>query len=159
MTLDRHLNLEFDQAVCTTLCDAYLNLTPYAEVPATLQKLNHLGLPLAILSNGSVLSIDTVVRNSGLKKNFANLISVEQVGIFKPDPRVYALACQEMGLSPKQILFVSSNAWDVAGARHFGFTVCWVNRRNNTFEQLGATPHFIVSGLDELPELISTAQD
>jgi len=155
----RYLNLELDQAVCARLCDAYLNLTPYPEVPATLQQLNGLGLPLAILSNGSVFSIDSVVKNSGLQKHFAHLISVERVGVFKPDPRVYALASQALGLLPQQILFVSSNAWDASGARHFGFTVCWVNRHNNTFEELGAAPHAIVNGLDGLPELISAAKE
>src|SRR5690606_34427297 len=154
----RYLNLELDQAVCARLCDAYLNLTPYPEVPATLQRLNNLGLPLAILSNGSVFSIDSVVKNSGLQTHFANLLSVEPVVVFKPDPRVYTLACEALGLSSHQILFVSSNSWDAAGARHFGFKVCWVNRRNNAFDELGATPHVIVSGLDELPALIGTAQ-
>src|SRR5690606_1462368 len=110
------------------------SLAPYPEVPATLQQLNDLGLPLAILSNGSVFSIDRVVSNSGLQRHFANLISVERVGVFKPDPRVYTLAVQALGVSPQQTLFVSSNAWDAAGARHFGFKVCWVNRSNNTFE-------------------------
>jgi 2-haloacid dehalogenase len=155
----RHLNLELDQETCTTLCDAYLNLAPYPEVPATLQQLNDMGLPLAILSNGSAFSIDSVVRNSGLQKHFAQLLSVEPAGVFKPDPRVYTLACQAFGLTPPQILFVSSNPWDAAGARHFSFKVCWVNRRIVTFDELGVAPHAVVSGVDELPGLISTAQD
>lgn len=153
-----HLKLKLDQATCAALCDAYLNLSPYPEVPATLQQLNNLGLPLAILSNGSVFSIDNVVKNSGLQTHFTNLLSVEPVGVFKPHPQVYMLACEALGLSPHQILFVSSNAWDATGARHFGFKVCWVNRRNNTFEELGATPHVTVNGLDELPTLIGAAQ-
>src|SRR3546814_19993512 len=121
----RRVNLDLDEATCTTLCNAYLNLSPYPEVPAALQQLNDLGLPLAILSNGSVFSIGSVVKHSGLQKHFAHLLSVERVGVFKPDPRVYTLACQALGLAPHQILFVSSNDWDAAGARHFGFTVCW----------------------------------
>lgn len=154
----QRLGFELDDATCTKLCDAYLHLSPYSEVPAALQKLNNLGLPLAILSNGSVFSINSVVRNSRLQNHFANLLSVEPVGVFKPDSRVYTLACEALGLSPQQILFVSSNSWDAAGARHFGFKVCWVNRHNNIFEQLGATPHITVCGLDELPALIGTAQ-
>ncbi|HWL28789.1 MAG TPA: haloacid dehalogenase type II [Burkholderiaceae bacterium] len=154
----RHLNLELDPDACTALCDAYLKLAPYPEVPATLQQLNDMGIPLAILSNGSVFSIDNVVRNSGLQKHFAELLSVEPAGVFKPDPRVYTLACEALGLSPQQILFVSSNAWDAAGARHFGFKVCWVNRRNNTFDELGVVPHAVVGGVDELLKLISAAQ-
>jgi len=150
----RHLGLELDQTTCATLCEAYLGLEPYPEVPDTLRQLNALNLPLAILSNGSVFSIDRVVNHSGLQKHFAHLISVESAGIFKPHHRVYELACQTLGLSAQQILFVSSNAWDAAGARHFGFNVCWVNRRNTTFEELGAVPHAVVRGLDEIPALI-----
>lgn len=153
-----HLKLDLDETACAMLCNAYLDLSPHPEVPAALQRLKNMGLPLAVLSNGSVFSIDKVVRNAGLREHFSNLISVEQVGAFKPDPRVYTLACQELGLSPHQILFVSSNAWDVAGAGHFGFTVCWVNRRNSPLEELDATPDAMVSGLDELPELIRAAQ-
>src|SRR3546814_2681145 len=94
-----------------------------------------MGLPLAILSNGSVFSIDSVVKNSGLQEYFTHLLSVERVRAFKPDPRVYTLACQALDLPPPRILFVSSNAWDASGARHFGFDVCWINRRDNTFDE------------------------
>lgn len=149
-----HLKLDLDKATCTALCNAYLNLSPYPEVPAALQRLKDMGLPLAILSNGSVFSIDSVVKSSGLQEHFSHLLSVERVGVFKPDPRVYTLACQALALPPHEILFVSSNAWDAAGARHFGFEVCWVNRHNNTFDELGAAPHAMVGGLDELPTLI-----
>ena len=153
----RRLGLDLDPATRAALCDAYLKLDPYPEVPAALQQLNELGLPLAILSNGSVFSIDSVVRHSGLQHHFAHLLSVERAGVFKPDFRVYTLACQALGLAPGQILFVSSNAWDAAGARHFGFEVCWVNRRGNTFDELGVTPHIVAGGLDEVPALFRTA--
>ena len=152
----RSLQLELTDATCKTLCDAYLKLAPYPEVPATLKQLNGMALPLAILSNGSVFSIDQVVSHSGLQAHFAHLLSVEPAGVFKPDPQVYTLACQALGLSAQQILFVSSNPWDAAGARHFGFNVCWVNRRNITFDELGARPDAIVQGLDELPGLIDS---
>lgn len=150
-----HLNLDLDKATCGMLCDAYLELSPYPDVPAAVQQLKSVGLPLAILSNGSVFSIGSVVKSSGLDEYFSHLLSVEQVGVFKPDPRVYALACQTLGMAPDQILFVSSNAWDIAGARHFGFQTCWVNRRGNTFDELGARPHAVIGGLDALPALIS----
>src|SRR3546814_20622414 len=104
----RHLNFELNEATCATLCDAYLNLTPYPEVPATLQPLNNVGLPLAILSNGSAFSIDSVVKNSGLQTHFANLLSDEPVTLLKPDPQTNTLACQAMGLSRQQLIFFSS---------------------------------------------------
>ncbi|CAM4161647.1 haloacid dehalogenase type II [Bordetella muralis] len=148
------LRLDLDKATCDVLCEAYLNLSPYPEVPAALRRLQDIGLPLAILSNGSVFSIDSVVKNSGLQACFLHLLSVERVGVFKPDPRVYAFACQALDLLPAQILFVSSNAWDASGARHFGFDVCWINRRDSTFDELGVAPSYVVRGLDELPEII-----
>ncbi|WP_405126574.1 haloacid dehalogenase type II (plasmid) [Pseudomonas marginalis] len=151
-----HLKLDLDETTCAMLCNAYLNLSPYPEVPAALQRLKDMGLPLAILSNGSVFSIDSVVKNSGLQANFSHLLSVERVGVFKPDPRVYTLACQALGLPPPRILFVSSNAWDASGARHFGFDVCWVNRRDNTFDELGTVPSHVVGGLDEIPNIVSS---
>lgn len=150
----KHLKLDLDKATCSALCDAYLKLSPYPEVPAALQQLKGMGQPLAILSNGSVFSIDSVVSNSGLQEYFSHLLSVERVKVFKPDPRVYTLACQALDLSPRQILFVSSNPWDAAGARHFGFDVCWVNRRDTTFDELGTAPSYEVRGLDEIPEII-----
>ena len=155
----KHFALDLDEATCTALCDAYLHLAPYPEVPAALQRLQGMRLPLAILSNGSVFSIDSVVKSSGLQEHFSHLLSVERVGVFKPDPRVYTLACQALELPSNQILFVSSNAWDASGASHFGFKVCWVNRHGNTFDELGAAPHAMVAGLDELPALINATVD
>lgn len=150
----KHLKLDLDPATCDTLCDAYLKLSPYPEVPDALRRLRELGLPLAILSNGSVFSIDSVVSASGLQDSFTHLLSVEAVGVFKPDFRVYALACQELRLPAEEILFVSSNAWDASGAWHFGFNVCWINRGDKTFDELGAKPQAIVKGLDEVVKLV-----
>jgi len=149
-----HLKLQLDEATSKVLCNAYLNLSPYPEVPDALQRLKDMGLPLAILSNGSAFSIDSVVKNSGLKDYFSHLLSVEPVEVFKPHPRVYTIACEVLSLPPSRILFVSSNAWDASGARHFGFDVCWINRRDNTFDELGASPSYVVSGLDEVPEIV-----
>ena len=149
-----HLKLYLDEKTCEVLCEAYLNLSPYPEVPGTLQRLKDMDLPLAILSNGSAFSIDSVVKNSGLREYFSHLLSVESVGVFKPDQRVYTLACEALGLLPSQILFVSSNAWDASGARYFGFDVCWINRRDNTFDELGTSPSYVVGGLDGVPEIV-----
>lgn len=150
----KHLKLDLDLEISVALTNAYLSLSPYADVADTLRRLKDMALPMAILSNGSVLSIDRVVKNSGLGGYFSHLLSVESVAAFKPDPRVYTLACQALGLSPRQIFFVSSNAWDASGARHFGFNVCWVNRHENTFDELSTVPSHVVSGLDEVPEII-----
>jgi 2-haloacid dehalogenase len=153
-----HLDLELDAPTMHSLCNAYLRIPPFPEVSAALRRLNVLGLPLAILSNGSVHSINTVVENSGLAREFAQLISVDEVQIFKPHPRVYELAERALGLQRSEILFVSSNPWDATGARYFGYPVCWVNRSGGCFDELGQRPDHVVTGLDGLVELIASGR-
>jgi 2-haloacid dehalogenase len=148
------LRLPLDAARRQTLGDAYLKLQPYPEVPATLQALNRSGLPLAILSNGSVRSIEQVVRHAGLQDQFVQLISVEAVGIFKPHARAYELGERSLGLPRSSILFVSSNAWDAAGAHGFGYRVCWVDRQGHAFDELGERPDHVVAGIDAIPALL-----
>ena len=155
----KHLKLDLDLEKSIALTSAYLDLSPYADVADTLRQLKDLGLPMAILSNGSAFTIDRVVKNSGLQTYFSHLLSVESVAAFKPDPRVYTLACQALGLSPDHILFVSSNAWDASGARYFGFEVCWVNRQGKTFDELSTLPSHVVSSLDEVLELVCGGSD
>ncbi|WP_077034155.1 haloacid dehalogenase type II [Pelomonas sp. KK5] len=148
------LGLALDEARRRTLCEAYLRLSPFPEVPAALRALQDMGLPLAILSNGSPRSIDAVVEHAGLRERFAQLISADDAAVFKPDRRVYALVEQRLALDRSSILFVSSNAWDATGAGHFGFPTCWVNRRGDAFEQMGQRPTHEVRGLDELPAFL-----
>lgn len=146
----RQLELALDAPTRELLCNEYLRIQPFAEVPAALRRLRALDLPLAILSNGSEHSIRSVVQHSRLDSEFALLISVDAVQVFKPHPRVYALAEQRLQLQRQQILFVSSNAWDASGARHYGYPVCWVNRAGNCFEELGQQPDLVVDGVDAL---------
>jgi 2-haloacid dehalogenase len=146
----KQLKLPLDQKICIALCDEYLKILPYPEVPAALAALKAMGLPLAILSNGSVNSVRSVVEHSGLQHCFAHLLSVESVKVFKPHPSVYRLAEARLGHGRSDILFVSSNSWDASGASHFGYVTCWINRGGNTFDELGQSPDHIVGGLDEL---------
>jgi 2-haloacid dehalogenase len=90
-----------------------------------------------------------------LRDRFAHVLSVDEVGVFKPHPSVYELALKAFGLPASRILFVSSNAWDAAGARTFGFPVAWVNRAGVPFERLGVTPNLIVANLAELTEAVA----
>jgi 2-haloacid dehalogenase len=149
----RHLRLDVGDEACSTLCDAYLRLQPFPEVPGTLRELRRRGLKLAVLSNGSPHSIGAVVANSGLRAEFDHLLSVDPVRVYKPDDRAYLLAEQAFGLARTSILFVSSNAWDATGARYFGFPTCWINRSGNVFEEMGQTPDWQLQGLDGLPAL------
>lgn len=148
------LGLPLDVERRAALCDEYFKLNPYPETPAALSALHALDIPLAILSNGSVHSINRVVQYSGLQDHFAHLISVENVEVFKPHTSVYELGEHTLGAARGNILFVSSNAWDAAGAKHFGYTVAWVNRNGNTFEELGARPDIEVDSLEVLPNWV-----
>ncbi|SKD00815.1 2-haloalkanoic acid dehalogenase, type II [Burkholderia sp. CF099] len=153
----RHLGLELDERACRSLSDAYLRLQAYPEVPDALRALRDRGLKLAILSNGSPHSIDAVVTNAGLRNSFDHLLSVDPVRVYKPDNRAYELAEQTFGVGRREILFVSSNAWDATGARYFGFPTCWINRGGKTFEEMGQRPDWDVNGLDRLVTLFASA--
>jgi len=154
-----HLKLDASREVRADLCDEYLRLQPFPEVDTALSELREQGVPLAILSNGSVFSIRSVVEQSRLAHQFDHLISVDNVKVFKPHEEVYKLAENALGLSRDEILFVSSNSWDASGARHFGYRVCWVNRVGNTFDRLGQAPDHVVKSLLELRELVAASAD
>jgi 2-haloacid dehalogenase len=153
----RHLGLELDEASCRSLSDAYLRLQAYPEVPDALRALRDRGLKLAILSNGSPHSIDSVVTHAGLRSSFDHLLSVDPVRVYKPDNHAYELGEQAFGVGRREILFVSSNAWDATGARYFGFPTCWINRGGKTLEEMGQRPDWEVNGLDRLVTLFASA--
>ena len=146
----RHLKIDLDEQTSAALCSAYLQLRPFPEVPQALSQLRERGLKLAILSNGSPHSIAGVVGNAGLRDRFDHLLSVDPVRIYKPHDRAYQLAEAAFGVTRGSILFVSSNAWDATGARYFGFPTAWINRSDNTFEEMGQAPDWELGGLDEL---------
>ena len=153
----RQLGLPLDDGQRHALCEAYLRLHPFGEVPSALLALQASGLPLAVLSNGSARSIEGVVRHAGLQHAFAHLLSVDPLRIYKPHPSVYQLAVQALGLLPSSILFVSSNAWDVSGAARFGFSTVWVRRTSaSSFDELGQRPAHVVRGIDEIAQLWRT---
>jgi 2-haloacid dehalogenase len=151
-----HLGLPLDAALQSRLGEAYLRLAPFPDAAPALQRLKSAGLPLAILSNGSRHSIAQVVGNAGMESAFDELISVEDVQVFKPDSRVYALAETRMGCRRDELLFVSSNAWDASGAAHFGFPVCWVDRRSGVFDELGARPRHVAADLGRMADWLLT---
>jgi len=137
-----------DESLRQDLLNAYHQLSCYPEVPETLQKLKQQGLGTSILSNGSFEMIESGVRNSGLKELLDGVFSVETIRIFKPDPQVYQLAVDQLGCDPQEILFFSSNAWDVSGSATFGFQAVWVNRFGQAPERLPGNPVLEIKSLD-----------
>ena len=107
---------------------AYLELDCYPEVPAALDQLKARNMRTAILSNGTPKMLQAAVANSDLGNRLDEVLSVEAVKVYKPDPRVYQLALDSLQLPAEAIVFLSSNAWDAAGAAAFGLRVAWVNR-------------------------------
>lgn len=107
----------------------------------------------AILSNGSPAMLDAAVENSGIEPLIERILSVEEVGVYKPDPRVYRLATDRLGLAAEEIAFQSSNSWDVAGAAAFGFGAVWINRFGQRRERLPFGPAAEFKSLAELPDL------
>ena len=140
-----------DPGLRKDLIEAYLHLDCYPEVPEALSQLKSRGFRIAILSNGTPTMLDAAVNNSGIAELVEKNFSVEQVGIFKPDRRVYQIAVDGLNLKPEQIVFQSSNAWDAAGASVFGFRVAWVNRFNQHKERLPGRPDAEIRNLMELP--------
>lgn len=144
-----------DKQLRNDLINAYLELDCYPEVPHTLQKLKDSGQQIAILSNGSPAMLEAVVKSSGLEDLVKIILSVEMVGIFKPDPAVYQLAVDQLGVTAAEIVFMSSNAWDAVGATAFGLRVAWINRFSQHPERLPFQPDIEIKTLDQLPGLLS----
>jgi len=144
-----HHRLTASEAQVARLMDAYLSLSCFPEVPSALARLA--GRPRAILSNGAPRMLEAAVRSSGLGGSFDHVLSVDAVKTYKPSPAVYALGPRAIGAPAQELLFVSSNAWDVAGAKAFGYRVAWCNRGGAPEENLGLRADWVVRALDELP--------
>ena len=140
-TLDR-LKLERGSGQVEKLMQQYAHLTPFPENLAALQKIKGMGLTTAILSNGSEDMLTSAVNSAGMKEVLDHVISVDPIRLFKTSPESYGLVQQSILVNKDEVLFVSSNAWDVLGATWFGFTTHWVNRQGLPFEALEPKPHF-----------------
>ncbi len=134
------------------LLDAYLDLAPFAEAEDVLARLAP--LRRLILSNGTREMLEPLAAATGLSRHLEAILSVDAAGIYKPSPRVYQLAVDHLGLAPARIGFVSSNGWDAAGAKAFGFTAIWVNRAGAPIERHGPKPDAIVASLAQLPAIL-----
>jgi 2-haloacid dehalogenase len=131
------------------LMEAYLSLACFPEVHAALDRLQ--GRPRAILSNGAPAMLAAAVRSAGLERKLERVISVDEVKTYKPSPLVYGLGPRHVGVPAADLMFVSSNAWDVAGAKAFGYQVAWCNRLGAPPEELGVQADLEITRLDQLP--------
>jgi 2-haloacid dehalogenase len=139
------------------LMSLYLTLDPFPEVPVILARLKAAGMRTAILSNGSHPMLDAAAKAAKLETLLDAVLSVEEVGVYKPHPRVYQLAVDRLGIPASAISFQSSNAWDAYAASAFGMQVVWCNRYGQRRERLPGSPDREIKSLAELPALVGAA--
>ena len=136
------------------LMELYLQLSPYPEVKSVLADLKARRLKCAILSNGSPKMLASAIENAGIQDYLDAVLSVEEVQVYKPHPRVYQLAMDRLGLQADEICFISSNGWDAYSAKAFGFYVIWCNRFKQAAERIPETPSAQIAVLSELSKMV-----
>ena len=135
------------------LLDLYKILSPYPEVKETLQLLKEKNYKLSILSNGTPSLLNELVSSNNLKV-FDDIFSVEEVGIFKPDSKVYDIPVKKYKIEKREVAFLSANTWDVSGGGNYGYNAIWVNRNNIIFDNLDYSPENQINNLKHLLDII-----
>ena len=136
------------------LLDLYKILSPFEEVPEVLKLLKEKNFKLAILSNGTPALLNQLVKSNNLDNLFDDLFSIEEVGIYKPDSKVYDMPIKKYNIQKNEVAFLSANTWDVSGGGNYGFNSIWVNRNNNTFDNLDYVPKHQIEDLSKLLDII-----
>ena len=144
-----------DPALPPRLLALFDRLPPFPEAVETLTHLHATGLRLAILSNGTPAMLASLTAHAGLAPLFTACLSVDATRLYKPAWQVYAMVEDQLGAKPQNVLFVSANGWDAAGAAHFGFRTAWINRAGLPQDRLPARPLHEIPDLTHLPRLIS----
>ena len=145
---------EIDQNMRSELLDLYKILSTYPEVKKTLEELKSKNFKLAILSNGTPKLLDELVKSNDLQEFFDDIFSIETVGIYKPSANVYDIPIKKYNIFKNEVVFLSSNTWDVSGGGNFGYKSIWVNRNNNIFDNLDYSPEFELKNLKDLLDII-----
>jgi 2-haloacid dehalogenase len=154
-SLDKSMKaFKIDRSMKNELLNLYKVLSPYPEVKEVLKKLKIKEYKLAILSNGTPALLSELVKNSNLENIFDDLFSVEEVGVYKPDSKVYDMPIKKYQIKPVEVAFLSSNTWDVSGGGNYGYKAIWVNRNNNIFDNLDCKPKNEIKNLKQLIEVI-----
>ena len=130
------------------LLETYLHLPLYEEVEKVLTELKD--KKLVVFSNGSHDMLDPLIENAGLEDVFSEILSIDEIKQFKPAPASYQYAMEKLNLEKQDVLFMSSNGWDISGAKNFGFQTAWINRKNLPTEQLGLEPDYVFRDLNGL---------
>ena len=154
-SLDKSMKtFNIDNSMKKELLDLYKKLSPYPEVKGVLNSLKEKKYKLAILSNGTPALLNELVKSNSLENIFDDLFSIEEVGIYKPDSKVYDIPIKKYQIKADEIAFLSANTWDVSGGGNYGYNAIWVNRNKNIFDNLDYKPKNEVSDLTQLVDIV-----
>jgi len=154
-SLDKSMKaFKIDSSMKNELLYLYKILSPFNEVPEVLKTLKKKNLKLAILSNGTPSLLNQLVESNNLENIFNDIFSIEEVGIYKPDSKVYDMPIKKYQIKKEEVVFLSSNTWDVSGGGNYGYNSIWVNRNNNIFDKLDYKPKNEIKNLTELLAII-----
>ena len=145
---------KIDTSMKNELLNLYKVLSPFEEVLETLKSLKKQEYKLAILSNGTPNLLDNLVKKNNLEIFFDDIFSIEEVGVYKPDTRVYDIPIKKYGIKKNEVIFLSSNTWDVSGGGNYGYQSIWVNRNKNVFDYLDFKPKNQINSLKGLLDII-----
>ena len=150
-SLDKSMKVfRIDSSMRNELLNLYKVLSPFKEVPETLRSLKEKKYKLAILSNGTPQLLNELVKNNKLENFFDEVFSVEHVGIYKPESKVYDIPIKKYQIEKNEVAFLSSNTWDVSGGGNYGYKAIWVNRNKSIFDNLDYRPNYEIRDLSEL---------
>jgi 2-haloacid dehalogenase len=154
-SLDKSMKVfEIDDSMKNELLNLYKVLSPFPEVPDVLKKLKEKNYKLGILSNGTPSLLDELVKSNNLDNIFDNIFSIEEVGIYKPDSKVYDMPIKKYKIQKEELAFLSANTWDVSGGGNYGYSSIWINRNNNIFDNLDYKPTEEVKNLNQLLDIV-----
>jgi 2-haloacid dehalogenase len=145
---------EIDLSMRNELLNLYKVLSPFPEIPEVLKRLKEKNYKLGILSNGTPSLLNELVKSNNLDNIFDDIFSIEEVGIYKPDAKVYDLPIKKYKIQKEEVAFLSANTWDVSGGGNYGYSSIWVNRNNNIFDNLDYKPKDEVKNLKQLLDII-----
>ena len=154
-SLDKSMKTyEIDSSMRNELLNLYKILSPFKEVPGVLKSLKDKNLKLAILSNGTPSLLNELVYSNNLENIFDDIFSIEEVGVYKPDSKVYDIPIKKYNIKKNEVAFLSANTWDISGGGNYGYNSIWVNRNNNTFDNLDYVPKHQIKDLSKLLDII-----
>ena len=156
-SLDKSMSVfKIDNSMRDELLNLYKILSPFEEVPEVLKSLKEKNFKLAILSNGTPSLLNELVQSNKLDNLFDDIFSIEEVGVFKPDSKVYDMPVKKYKIEKNEVAFLSANTWDVSGGGNYGYNSIWVNRNNNIFDKLDYRPKLEIKNLIDLLPKIDT---